>query len=57
MDLTAGAKTYKLTDLFPVPVAQDFDLVVKYQSADISDSVGFQTKCELAVHMLAVKRD
>ena len=38
VDLTAGAKTYKLTDLFPVPVAQDFDLVVKYQSADISDS-------------------
>ncbi len=37
-DLTAGAKTYKVTDLFPVPVAQDFDLVVKYQSADVSDS-------------------
>ena len=24
MDLTAGAKTFKLTDLFPVPVAQGF---------------------------------
>jgi hypothetical protein len=38
MDLTAGAKTFKLTDLFPVPVAQDLNLVVKYQSADVSDS-------------------
>ncbi len=38
LDLTAGAKTYKLIDLFPVPVGQDFNLVVKYQSADVSDS-------------------
>jgi hypothetical protein len=37
-DLAAGGKTYKLTDLFPIPVASDFDLVVKYQSADVSDS-------------------
>jgi hypothetical protein len=38
LDLTTGAKTFKVTDLFPVPVARDFDLVVKYQSADISDT-------------------
>ncbi len=38
VDLPAGAKIYKVTDLFPVPVGQDFDLVVKYQSADVSDS-------------------
>ncbi len=38
VDLTANAKTYKITDLFPVPVGQDFDLVVKYQSVDVSDS-------------------
>ncbi len=37
-DLTAGAKTFKVTDLFPVPVGQEFDLVVKYQYADVSDS-------------------
>jgi hypothetical protein len=37
-NLAAGAKTYKVTDLFPVPVGQDFDLVVKYQTADVSDS-------------------
>jgi hypothetical protein len=38
LDLTAGGKTYKVTDLFPVPVGHDFDLVVKYQSADVSDT-------------------
>jgi hypothetical protein len=38
LDLAAGGKTYKVTDLFPVPVGHDFDLVVKYQSADVSDT-------------------
>ena len=38
LDLTAGAKTFKVTDLFPIPVGRDFDLVVRYQSADVSDT-------------------
>ena len=38
IDLVAGTKTYKLTELFPIPVARDFDLLVKYQTADVSDS-------------------
>ena len=38
LDLAAGAKTFKVTDLFPVPVGQDFHLVVRYQAADVSDS-------------------
>ena len=38
LDLTAGAKTFKVTDVFPVPVGRDFDLVVRYQSADVSDT-------------------
>lgn len=33
-----GGKTYKVTDLFPVAVGRDFDLVVRYQSADVSDT-------------------
>jgi len=37
-DLTAGGKTYRLTATFPLPVGQDLDLVVKYQSADVSDA-------------------
>jgi hypothetical protein len=37
-DLAAGGKTYKLSDLFPVVVGNDLDLVVKYQSADVSNT-------------------
>ena len=37
-DLSVGGKTYKLTDLFPVVVGNDLDLVVKYQSADVSNT-------------------
>jgi len=37
-DLSEGGKTYKVTDLFPIPVGHDFDLVVRYQSADVSDT-------------------
>lgn len=38
LDLASGGKSYRVTDLFPVAVGHDFDLVVKYQSADISDT-------------------
>ena len=38
VDLTAGGKTYRLTALFPVTVKQDLDLVVKYQSPDVSNT-------------------
>jgi hypothetical protein len=37
-DLSSAGKTYKLLDLFPVVVGNDLDLVVKYQSADISNT-------------------
>lgn len=38
-DLVAqGGKTYKLTELFPLAVGQDLDVVVKYQSADVSNT-------------------
>ena len=38
LDLSAGGKTYHLTDIFPLPVGNDLDVVVKYQAADISDT-------------------
>ncbi len=38
VELSAGGKSCKLTDLFPLAVGQDLDLVVKYQAADVSDS-------------------
>jgi len=37
-DLTAGDATYKLTALFPEGVGNDLDLIVKYQTADASNS-------------------
>jgi hypothetical protein len=37
-DLNAGAKTYKLTDEFPTISGKELDLVVKYQSPDVSDT-------------------
>ena len=36
--LTSGGKTFKVIDVFPVAVGNDIDLVVKYQSADISNT-------------------
>ncbi|MFY9979189.1 MAG: hypothetical protein WAK22_13240 [Candidatus Sulfotelmatobacter sp.] len=37
-DLSAGATTYKLTELFPEVVSNDLDLIVKYQVPSIADS-------------------
>jgi len=37
-DLVAGAKTYKVTQIFPLLVGNDLDLVVKYQSPDVSNT-------------------
>jgi hypothetical protein len=33
-----ASKTYEVIDMFPTPVGNDFDLVVRYRSADISDT-------------------
>ncbi len=37
-DLAAGTTTYKLTAIFPQTVGNDLDLIVRYQSADASNS-------------------
>jgi hypothetical protein len=38
LDMSAGGKVYHLTDIFPLAVGNDLDVVVKYQSADVSNS-------------------
>jgi hypothetical protein len=38
VELATGGKTQRLTSLFPLAVGQDLDLVVKYQSADVSNT-------------------
>jgi hypothetical protein len=37
-DLSASGKIFKLTNLFGTPVGKDFDLVVKFQAADVSNT-------------------
>lgn len=38
IDLMAGALTYKLSAVFPEMVGNDFDLIVKYQVPDVSNT-------------------
>jgi len=38
VDISAGGKSYHWTDLFPLAVGDELDVVVKYRSADISDT-------------------
>ena len=38
VDLNAGGKTYRWTEIFPLAVANDLDIVVKYSSPDISNT-------------------
>jgi len=38
IDVTAGNKTYKLTAIYPAAVGSDFDLVVKYEAANVADT-------------------
>jgi hypothetical protein len=51
-ELAAAGKTQRLTALFPQAVGQDLDLVVKYQSADVSNTT--QTFQENAAVMKAL---
>ena len=38
VNLAGAGKSYTLTNIFPLPVGDDLDLVVKYRAADISDT-------------------
>ena len=38
VDVSAGAKTYRVTEVFPLAVGNDLDVVVKYQSSDVSNT-------------------
>jgi hypothetical protein len=54
VDLSAGGTTYKLTAIFPLSVGADLDLVVKYQAADVSNTVQtFQTNNALIKALVA----
>ncbi|MGO9649061.1 MAG: hypothetical protein ACLPOO_13510 [Terriglobales bacterium] len=55
VDLTAGGKTYKLTTMFPVAVAQDLDVVVKYQATDVSHTTETYQSNMAVIHALVAK--
>ena len=38
VDLSSGVKTYHLTEIFPLAVGNDLDVVAKYQAADVSNT-------------------
>lgn len=38
VDISAGGKIYHLTEIFPLAVGDDLDVVVKYQAADVSNT-------------------
>jgi hypothetical protein len=38
VNFSANGKSYQLTNIFPMPVGNDLDLVVKYATPDISDT-------------------
>ncbi|MGA9043070.1 MAG: hypothetical protein WB421_21250 [Terriglobales bacterium] len=54
-DLVAAGKTYKLTALFPLTVASDLDLVVKYQSADVSNTTQTFAENMVVIRALVTK--
>ena len=38
VEISVGGKIYRLTEIFPLAVGGDLDVVVKYQAADVSDT-------------------
>jgi hypothetical protein len=38
VDFSAGGTSYKLLELYPDPVGDNLDLIVKYQMADVSNT-------------------
>jgi hypothetical protein len=54
VDLAAAGKTYSLIAVFPLPVGQNLDLVVKYQSPSVSDTAKtFQENTSVMKALLA----
>lgn len=54
INFNANGKTYQLTNMFPLPVGNDLDLVVKYSLPDISDTAKtWQSNMDLINALLA----
>ncbi len=54
VNFNANGKTYQLTNMFPLPVGNELDLIVKYSSPDISDTAKtWQSNMDLINALLA----
>lgn len=54
-DLSAGGKSYHLTEMFPLTVGNDLDVVVKYQAADISNTASTFQENTVVIKALVAK--
>jgi hypothetical protein len=55
VDMSAGGKIYHLTEIFPLVVGDDLDVVVKYQAADVSDTARTFKENVAVIKALVVK--
>jgi len=55
VDISAGGKIYHLTEIFPLAVGDDLDVVVKYQAADISNTALTFQENKVVIKALVVK--
>ena len=55
VDISAAGKIYHLTDIFPLAVGGDLDVVVKYQAADISDTARAFQENTIVIKALVAK--
>jgi hypothetical protein len=55
VELSANGKTYRVTSMFPIGVADDIDLVVKYQCASVSNTAQTYQDNLAAIRALVAK--
>jgi hypothetical protein len=55
VDLSVGGKIYHLTEIFPLAVGNDFDVVVKYEAADVSNTARAFQENTAVIKALVVK--
>ena len=55
VDLSAGGKIYHLTEIFPLAVGSDLEVVVKYEAADVSNTARVFQENTAVIKALVVK--
>lgn len=55
VDLAGAGKSYRLTEIFPLVVGSDLDVVVKYQAADVSDTAATFKENQVVTKALIAK--